>query len=94
VMETTEKLPHIEVTGNNLFYCSLVSWLSPKAHTHTHTHTFTSFRLPWYFRKIRVDKFFLSYFNHALPKIQIQADSAWIQGRNWLPKMHRATKLS
>ena len=61
---------------------------------HQKTHIFTFCPLPWYFRKIRVDKFFLSVFNHALPKIQSQACIAWIQGRSWLAKMCRASTQS
>jgi hypothetical protein len=63
-MEETGKIRQIEVTANSLFYCNGVTWYS------TRTHTFTSWPLPWYSRNIRVGKVFLSFFNHALPKIK------------------------
>jgi len=73
-METTGKISQIEVTENNLFYCSQVTWCSTRTHTHTHTHTHTlpSHPLPWYFRQICVDNVYLSFFNHALPKFKVR----------------------
>ena len=57
------------------------------------THTFKFCQLPWYLGKIRVDKFFLSFFNHALPEIQSQAGIALLQARSRLSKMRRATDV-
>jgi hypothetical protein len=44
-------------------------------------------------RKYSVDNVYLSFFSHALPKIQRQSGIALIQGRSWLPKMRRATNI-
>jgi len=56
------------------------------------THKRTPYRLPSYFRKIRVDVSFPSI--NALPKIRSQVVIAWFQGRSRLSKMFPATNVS
>jgi hypothetical protein len=40
-----------------------------------------------------MDNDFLSFFKHALPKIQSQARIAWLQARSWLSKMRCAKNV-
>jgi hypothetical protein len=68
-METTRKVRQIEVTENNVLYCSPVAWCS------TIVHKFISCSLPWYFRKSRVDNVFWSFFNQALPEFKVRSVS-------------------
>jgi hypothetical protein len=61
----------------------------PPEHTHTHTHTRTHTQIyillaALILPKYSVHKIYLSFFNHALPKIQSHASIAWPQGRSWL----------
>jgi len=56
--------PHTHTTHTNTPHAN--------TQTHTNTHTHTSYPLPWYVRKIRLDKVSLSLCNHALPKFKFR----------------------
>jgi hypothetical protein len=66
----------------------------PTQHAQTHTHTLTSYPLPWYFRKIRLDNVFCLSVTARCQNSKSGRYRLTEASKSWLANTRRATNVS